>query len=256
MFAGLRLFCVLLGLAALGWARAADAADLLVFAAASLRNALDAADAAYSGRSGDKLTVSYAASGVLAKQIDNGAPADIFISADENWMDYVAERHLLRPDSRTDLLGNRLVMVAPKDNARPIEIKPGLKLASLIGDGRLALGDPASVPAGQYAKAALEKLHLWQEVQGKLAPAGDVRGALTLVSRGEAPLGIVYATDAAADPGVKIVADFPPDSYPPVVYPVALLAGSAKPEAARYLAWLRSPEAAPYFEREGFRRLP
>jgi molybdate transport system substrate-binding protein len=228
------------------------AADLLVFAAASLRNALDAADMAYQRESGTRITVSYAASGTLAKQIENGAPADLFFSADPVWMDYVEAQHLLKAGSRIDLLGNRLVLIAAKDSRVAIEIKPGFDFAALLGRDRLAIGDPVSVPAGSYAKAALEKLGLWGSLQGRLAPTADVRAALTLVSRGEAPLGIVYASDVAADPGVKIVARFPPESHPPIIYPLAVLAHATKPEADAYRAWLASPSAAPFFEQQGF----
>lgn len=233
-------------------ARPAAAAELLVFAAASLRNALDAADAAYLAETATRVTAAYAASGTLAKQIENGAPADLFFSADPAWMDQVEEQHLLKPGSRIDLLGNRLVLIAPKDSRIAIEIKPGLDLAGLLGSDRLAIGDPVSVPAGSYAKAALEKLGLWIALQRKLAPTADVRGALTLVSRGEAPLGIVYASDVVADAGVRIVASFPPDSHPPIIYPLAVLAQSSKPEAEAYRAWLASPAAARYFEQQGF----
>jgi molybdate transport system substrate-binding protein len=228
------------------------AADLLVFAAASLRNALDDADAAYQRETGTRIIVSYAASGALAKQIENGAPADLFFSADPAWMDYVEEQHLLKAGSRIDLLGNRLVLIAAQDSRLAIEIKPGLDLAALLGRDRLAIGDPASVPAGSYAKAALEKLGLWGALQGKLAPTSDVRAALILVSRGEAPLGIVYASDVTADPGVKIVAPFPPDSHPPIIYPLAVLAHSPKPETDAYRAWLAGPAAARFFEQQGF----
>ena len=245
----LSLLAALLLLAALGAARAEE---LLVFAAASLKNALDEADAAYQKEAGTKVVASYAASGPLAKQIENGAPADLYISADTNWMDYVAERKLIKTATRANLLGNKLVLVGPREGAPKVEIQPGFDLARLLGDRRLAIGDPGSVPAGTYGKAALTKLGLWDAVQGKLAPTGDVRQALALVSRGEAPLGIVYRTDVAADPGVTVVAEFPADSYPPVLYPIAELASSSKPEAGRFLAWLQSPAAAGYFTKQGF----
>jgi molybdate transport system substrate-binding protein len=242
---------LLIFVAAIG-AGPASAADILVLAAASLKNALDDADAAYQKESGTKIVASYAASGPLAKQIESGAPADLFISADLNWMNYVQERNLIKPDTRANLLGNRLVLIGPKDSNAKVEIAPGFPLASLVGNSRLAIGEPASVPAGQYAKEALTRLGVWDSVQGKLAPAPDVRSALTLVSRGEAPLGIVYETDVNADPGVKIVAAFPADSYPPIIYPIAELASSSNPDAPKFLAWLRSPAAVPFFVKQGF----
>jgi molybdate transport system substrate-binding protein len=226
--------------------------DILVFAAASLKNALDDADAAYQKESGTKVTVSYAASGALAKQLESGAPADLFISADLNWMNYVQDKKLIKTDTRVNLLGNRLVLVGPKDSTLKVDIKPGFDLAKLVGNSRLAIGEPASVPAGQYAKDALTKLGVWDSVQGKLAPAPDVRSALALVSRGESPLGIVYETDVNADPGVKVVAAFPQDSYSPIIYPIAQLVSSKKPEVTKFLAWLRTPAAAPYFTKQGF----
>ena len=249
------VLCLLAALLLSAGSRVAAAEELLVFAAASLKNALDQADAAYEKETGTKVVASYAASGPLAKQIENGAPADLFISADTNWMDYVAARKLIKPATRSNLLGNKLVLVGPKEGAPKVEIKPGFDLARLIGDRRLAIGDPASVPAGTYGKAALTKLGLWDSVQGKLAPTSDVRQALALVSRGEAPLGIVYRTDVAADPGVTVVAEFPADSYPPVLYPIALLATTSKPEADRFLAWLHSSAAAGYFTKQGFSML-
>lgn len=191
------------------FARTADAKDILVFAAASLRNALDDAVAGYPGRGQSKIAVSYAASSTLAKQIENGAPADIFISADLDWMDYLQKRNLIKTESRLNLLGNRLVLVAPADSTITVAIAPGFPLAQILGDDRLAMGDPGAVPAGKYGKAALEKLGVWSSVSAKVAPAEDVRAALLLVSRREAPLGIVYASDAVSDPGVKRVAVFP-----------------------------------------------
>ena len=230
----------------------AYAADVLVFAAASLKNALDDADAAYLKQTKTKITASYAASGPLAKQIENGAPADIFISADLNWMKYVSDKHLIQEQSQVNLLGNKLVLVAAKDSTLKVDITPGFDLAGLIGNSRLSIGDPKSVPAGTYAQAALTKLGVWDKVQGKLAPAADVRGALALVSKGESPLGIVYQTDVNSDPGVKTIAEFPQDSYPPIIYPVALLASSKNPDAVKFLNWLTSKPAAVYFEKQGF----
>src|SRR5215469_12856848 len=174
---------------------------IVTFAAASLKNALDEAAAAYQAGGGSKSAISYAASSALARQIESGAPADLFISADLDWADYLQKRNLLRPDTRIDLLSNRLVLIAPAASTLSVEIKPGFALASLLGDERLSMADPSAVPAGKYGKAALEKLGVWSTIEGKIAPAEDVRAALTFVSRGEAALGIVYATDAAVDKG-------------------------------------------------------
>jgi molybdate transport system substrate-binding protein len=231
---------------------AAAAEKVTVFAAASLKNALDAANAAWSKETGNETTVSYAASSALAKQIEAAAPADLFISADLAWMDYVAEKKLIKDDTRVNLLGNRIVLVAPKDKASTVEIKEGFDLAGLVGDGKLAMGAVETVPAGKYGKAALEKLGVWSSVEGKVAGAESVRAALALVSRGEAPYGIVYQTDAAADPGVAVVGTFPEDSHPPIIYPVAILNESKSAAAAAYLDFLKSDKAAPYFTEQGF----
>ena len=225
---------------------------ITVFAAASLKNALDAANAEWTKESAKQTTVSYAASSALAKQIESGAPADLFISADLAWMDYVAGKKLIKEDTRSNWLGNRIVLVAPKDKAEAVEIKPGFDLAGLVGDGKLAMGAVDSVPAGKYGKAALEKLGVWSSVEGKVAGAESVRAALALVSRGEAPYGIVYQTDAAADPGVAVVGTFPEDSHPPIIYPVAILSESRNADAAAYLDFLKSDKAAPFFTQQGF----
>ncbi|OHV75983.1 molybdate ABC transporter substrate-binding protein [Rhizobium sp. LCM 4573] len=223
-----------------------------VFAAASMKNALDAANAAWTAETSKETTVSYASSSALAKQIESGAPADIFISADLDWMKYLADKNLVKTDTQTKLLGNRIVLVAPREGAKPVEIGQGFDLVALLGDGKLAMGAPDSVPAGKYGKAALEKLGAWSAVESKVAGAESVRAALALVSRGEAPYGIVYQTDAAADPGVAIVGTFPEDTHPPIIYPVAVLAESKSPDAAAYLDYLKSDKAAPFFEKEGF----
>lgn len=225
---------------------------ITVFAAASLKNALDAANAEWTKESAKQTTVSYAASSALAKQIESGAPADLFISADLAWMDYVAEKKLIRQDTRSNLLGNRIVLVAPKDAAKPVDIKDGFDLAGLVGDGKLAMGAVDSVPAGKYGKAALEKLGVWASVEVKVAGAESVRAALALVSRGEAPYGIVYQTDAAADPGVAVVGTFAEDSHPPIIYPVAILSESKNADAAAYLEFLTSDKAAAFFTAQGF----
>ncbi len=247
------IFALPLGLSGLlpaGPAWAAD--DVTVFAAASLKGALDEVDAAWKEKAGGTATVSYAASSALAKQIEAGAPADVFLSADLAWMDYLAERKLIRDATRGDLLGNRLVLIAPKDKAAPVDIAKGLDLAALVGDGKLAMGAVDSVPAGKYGKAALTSLGLWPSVESKVAGAENVRAALLLVSRGEAPYGIVYETDAKADPGVTIVGTFPENSHPKIVYPAAALTAGKEAPAAAYLAFLRTPEAAAIFEKYGF----
>lgn len=244
------LVAILLSIAVLAPAPA-SADDVLVFAAASLKNALDDAVAAYD-KGGASVKVSYAASSALAKQIENGAPADIFISADLDWMNEVAKHDLIKPATRKNLLGNVLVLVAPADSKTKVEIKPGFPLVKLLGDGHLAMADPAAVPAGKYGKAALEKLGVWDSVEKRVARAEDVRAALLYVSRKEAPFGIVYQTDAAADKGVKVAGMFPPDTYPPIIYPIALTASSKNPEAAKFLAFLESAAAKPFFEKQGF----
>ena len=223
-----------------------------VFAAASMKNALDAANVEWAKETGHEATVSYAASSALAKQIEAGAPADVFISADLAWMDYVAGKKLIKEDTRSNLLGNRIVLVAPADKSTLVEIKQGFDLATLLGDGRLAMGAVDSVPAGKYGKAALEKLGVWSSVEAKVAGAESVRAALLLVSRGEAPYGIVYQTDAAADPGVAIVGTFPEETHPPIIYPVSVLASSESPAAVSYLEFLKSGKAVPFFEQQGF----
>jgi len=229
----------------------AQGGDVVVFAAASLKNALDAVNAQWQKETGKSAKISYAASSALAKQIEQGAPAQMFISADLDWMDYVEKKNQIKPESRSNLLGNRIVLIAPKDKAQPIDIKPGFDLAKVLGDGRLSMANVDSVPAGKYGKAALEKLGVWASVSNKLAQAENVRAALLLVSRGEAPAGIVYQTDAASDSSVKIIGTFPEDTHPPIIYPIALTA-NASPDAAAFLAYIRSDKAKPLFEAQGF----
>jgi len=230
----------------------ADDRSLTVFAAASMKNALDEIDAAFTAKSGVKVAASYAASSMLAKQIEQGAPADIFVSADTDWMDYATAKKTINDATRVNLLGNSIVLIAPKDSKIDhVTIGAGFDLASLAGDGRIATGDVKSVPVGKYAKAALEKLGAWPAAEAKFAMADSVRAALTLVARNEAMLGIVYATDAKIEPGVKIVGTFPADSHPPIIYPVAATT-TAKPEASDYLAFLRSPAAKAVLEKYGF----
>lgn len=225
---------------------------LTMFAAASMKNAVDDINAAFAKQTGIKVVSSYAASSALAKQIENGAPADVFASADLEWMDYVEQKKLIKDNTRVNLLGNRLVLIAPKDSKiGNVTIGQGFDLAKLAGDGKITTGDVRAVPVGKYAKAALEKLGSWTAAEKKFAMAENVRAALLLVARGEASLGIVYETDAKVEPGVKIVSAFPPDSHPAIVYPVALTI-HAKPEAARYLSFMRSQAAKDVFEKYGF----
>ena len=219
------LFAALVGVAPAH----AQGHDVLVFAAASLKNALDEITTQWQRETGKKVVVSYAASNTLIKQIEQGAPADIFISADLDWMDYGQQKNLIKPDTRVNLLGNSIVLVAPKDATIRVNIQPGFDLAALLKDGRLAMGNVDAVPAGKYGKAAL-----------------------LLVSRGEAPLGIVYQTDAASDPAVRIVGTFPESSHPPIIYPIALTKDSNNPDAQAFFNYLRSPAARPAFERQGF----
>jgi molybdate transport system substrate-binding protein len=225
---------------------------LTVFAAASMKNALDDINAAFLKSTGIKVVASYAASSTLIRQIEQGAPADAFASADLDWMDYGAQKKVIKDDTRVNLLGNRLVLIAPKDSKiADVTIQRGFDLARLIGDGRIATGEARSVPVGRYAKEALEKLGIWASVENRFAMADNARAALALVARGEAVLGIVYETDAKVEPGVKIIGVFPADSHAAIVYPVAATV-SAKPEAATYLAFLRSGTAKAVFEQYGF----
>jgi molybdate transport system substrate-binding protein len=230
----------------------AQAKDVVVFAAASLKNALDDAGAAWMRDTGRRVVVSYAASNALAKQIEAGAPADLFFSADLDWMDYLASKNLIRSESRIGLVGNTLVLIAPKGSTIQVALQPGIDLASILGSGRLAMGHVEAVPAGKYGKAALEHLGAWEGVKDRIAQADNVRAALLLVSRGEAPLGIVYKTDAVSDPNVTIAATFPQGSHPSIVYPVALTRDSTNPDAASFLAFLRSARAKPFCEKQGF----
>jgi molybdate transport system substrate-binding protein len=226
--------------------------SITVFAAASMKNALDDVDAAFTKQSGVKVVASYDASSALMKQIEGGAPADAFISADLHWMDYGSQKKLINDSTRVNLLGNKLVLIAGKDSKIDnVTIGPNFDLAKLAGDGRIATGDVKAVPVGLYAKAALEKLGVWSAVEPKMAMTANVRAALVLVARGEAPLGIVYSTDAKVEPGVKVVGVFPEDSHEPIVYPVAATV-SAKPDTTAYLAFLRSAAAKTIFENYGF----
>ena len=235
-------------------ATAAEAAPLTVFAAASLKESMDAAAEAYRQRTGQHVQVSYAGSSALARQIEQRAPADVFVSADSEWMDWLQERELIDRASRTDLLGNELVLVAPADStATPLAHIAGTDLRPLLGhDGRLALAATDSVPAGKYARAAFESLGVWDALKPRVAEAENVRAALLLVARGEAPLGVVYASDAKAEPKVKVLATFPHDAHPAIVYPVARVLASEHPGALEFVQWLQSPEASEIFRARGF----
>src|SRR5215510_5450546 len=230
----------------------AQGGDVVVFAAASLKNALDAISEQWQKETGKKVVISYAASSALAKQIEQGAPAQMFISADLDWMDYAAQKNLIKPETRSNLLGNRIVLIAPKDRAQSVEIRPGFDLARILGDGRLSMANVDSVPAGKYGKAALEKLGVWPSVSNRIAQAENVRAALLLVSRRETPAGIVYQTDAAAEPNVKIIGTFPEDTHPPIVYPIVLTASATHPDAEAFLAYIKSAKAKSLFEAKGF----
>ncbi|WP_442582898.1 molybdate ABC transporter substrate-binding protein [Mesorhizobium sp. ASY16-5R] len=249
---GLRLLALAGGLMLAATPAAFAAESLTVFAAASLKNALDNVNTACEADVGEKATISYAASSALAKQIEEGAPADVFISADLAWMKYLSDKKLTKADTEVQLLGNRIVLVAPADSTASTEIAPNFDLAHLVGDGKLAMANVDSVPAGKYGKAALEKLGVWASVEGKVAQAENVRAALALVSTGEAPVGIVYQTDAAADKKVKIVGTFPEDSHPPIIYPVAQTAESKDAETPAFLKCLQSVKARGLFEEQGF----
>ena len=230
----------------------AHADTLTIFAAASLKEALDAAVKPFEARTGQRVVVSYAGSNVLARQIEAGAPAALFISADTDWVDEVESRGLAAPGTRRNLLANDLVLIAPAASTVRLRIAPGFDLARALGGGRLALANPEAVPAGKYARASLKHLHAWDAVRDRTAPAENVRAALALVARGEAPLGIVYRTDALAERRVRIVDAFPADSHPPIVYPMVEMKGA--PAAARALAaHLASRGMDATWERFGFR---
>jgi molybdate transport system substrate-binding protein len=230
----------------------ATGATITVFAAASLKEALDDQARRFEAATGNKVIISYAGSNALAKQIEAGAPADVFISADLDWMDYLESRNLLAPKSRVDLLRNRLVLIAPVASGAALRIGPDFPLAAALGSERLALANPDSVPAGKYAKSALQTLGVWSSVENRIARTENVRAALTLVARGEAAFGIVYATDAAAEPKVRVVGSFPESTHPPIVYSVALVAGPRSPAAGEFAAFLASAPARPTWQRFGF----
>ena len=231
-----------------------QAAPVTVFAAASLKNALDEVGAQYA-RSGGQARFSYAGSSAIARQIEQGAPADIYVSADADWMDYLAQRKLIVTSTRRDLLTNRLALIAPTDSKVALKIGRGMPLARTLGDRRLAVAGP-DVPAGKYAKASLSTLGVWDSVSGRLAQAENVRMALQYVARGESPLGIVYDTDAKVEPKVRIVALFPEGTHPKIVYPAAVVAASKNPDAAKFMAFMSGPQAAAIFRKYGFTVLP
>ncbi|MGH8633092.1 MAG: molybdate ABC transporter substrate-binding protein [Burkholderiales bacterium] len=248
-------FVVAAALAAVVSAPAAWAqsrADVTIYAAASLREALDELAREYERQGRGKAAISYASSPMLARQIEKGAPADLFISADTDWMDFLAARGLIRIETRVNLLSNRLVLIAPADSRASITISRGFRLAELLGDRRLAMADPDSVPAGKYGRAALEALDVWGEVAPKVARAENVRAALALVARAEAPFGIVYRTDALAERRVRVVGEFSPALHPDIVYPAAVVAGSRSKIAHEYLRYLRSHAAQSVWRQHGF----
>jgi molybdate transport system substrate-binding protein len=233
--------------------RAADAPrqELLVFAAASLTNVLDEIGSSYAQQTGQPVKFSYAASSALARQLEAGARADVFFSADLEWMDYVQSRNLIDRSTRRNVLGNRLALVAPIDSRIELRIAPGFALGTALGRGRLATGDPDTVPVGKYARSALTSLGVWNEVADKLVRADNVRSALAFIARGETPLGIVYETDAKVEKRVRIVDFFPADSHPPIVYPVAVTT-QARPVARQFIEFLQSAAAQEAFRKYGF----
>jgi molybdate transport system substrate-binding protein len=251
----LAAWCVLATLTLPLQAAEAPPGDVLVLAASSLTDVLNDIAARYTRETGAHVKLSFAASSALARQIEAGAPADVFFSADTDWMDYLQSHDLIEPRSRRDIVGNRLVLIAPAASPIQLTIGPGFALAPALGSGRLATGDPDSVPVGRYAKAALMNLGVWTQVQERIVRAENVRAALELVARSEAPLGIVYRTDAAIEKGVRIVAEFPASSHPPIIYPAALRR-AARPAARRFLDYLQSPAARAAFDRFGFASLP
>lgn len=232
--------------------RAQSGDPVVVYAAASLKNVLDEAMARWRSRDGRPVVASYSHAPALAKQIEQGAPADIFISADTDWMDYVDRLNLIDRNTRVDLVGNGLVLIAASDDPVRLQLVPGVDLAGATGDGRIAVCTIASCPGGKYARAALEGLGIWDAVRPKLVDQETIRVALAAVARGEAKFAIVYSTDAAIEPKVRIVDRFPPGSHPPVVFPAAMVAGSKHPGAAAFFDFLRSPDGAAVFEKYGF----
>jgi molybdate transport system substrate-binding protein len=237
----------------LAWTAAhAAAQDVTVFAAASLTNVFEQIGKLYRDKGGAPVKFSFAASSTLAKQIESGAAADIFASADEQWMDYLAQRGHIEAATRRSRVGNTLVLITPLDRRRNVDIRPGFDLAGMIGDGRLATGDPAHVPVGRYAEQALTRLGVWQAVAPRLARTDNVRAALLLVERGEAPFGIVYGTDAAASAKVHVAGIFPAETHSPVTYPFAIVTMRDRPEVRRFYDFLLGPEAQAVYRAAGF----
>jgi molybdate transport system substrate-binding protein len=228
--------------------------ELLVFAAASLTNVLGELSKGYQQQSGVTVKLSFAASSVLARQVEAGGKADVFISADQEWMDYLQQRDLIEKPSRRNLVGNRLVLIAPADSKVELKIAPGFPLVAALGGGRLSTGDPDTVPVGRYARSALVSLGVWDEIQDRLVRAENVRSAMMFVSRGESPLGIVYTTDALVDSKVRIVDTFPENTHAPITYPGASIKG-ARPEAIAYLNYLASTPVSETWRRFGFLEL-
>jgi molybdate transport system substrate-binding protein len=246
---GLLLWLSLLSLPS--FAADLDKPPITVFAAASLTNVLQELGDGFTKQTSIPVRFSFAASSALARQIENGSPADIFFSADLEWMDYLQTRNLIQRDTRRDVLGNRLVLIAPADSKIKLTIEPHFPLAAALGKGRLASGDPDSVPVGRYAREALTTLGVWNDVADRMVRADSVRSALAFVDRGEAPLGIVYETDALIDKSVRVVDVFPANSHLPIVYPIALT-NAAKPDAARFAAYIRGPAGNVAFKAYGF----
>ncbi|MCG6878920.1 MAG: molybdate ABC transporter substrate-binding protein [Deltaproteobacteria bacterium] len=249
------VICMMVLYTSLVPATAADETDTVtVFAAASTTNAMSDIGQRYMEQQKGRIRFSFAASSTLAKQIDNGAPADIYVSANVKWMDYLMSKKMILPNTRVDLLGNCIVLIVPSQSAlKHIDIKPDFPLASYLGDGRLAMGDPEHVPAGIYGKEALKRLKVWQQVKNKVAGMKDVRAALMMVERGEVSLGLVYSTDAAISTRVRIVGVFPPETHSPIIYPVAIVANHDRPSVERFMAFLESAAARTVFEKYGFR---
>jgi molybdate transport system substrate-binding protein len=252
LFLATSLAAASFGFAGLTAARADDAKPLTVFAAASLKGSLDDVAGLYEKKTGVKVSISFAASSALAKQVEAGAPADLFLSADLKWMDYLVEKGFVKKESVVKLLGNRLVLVGPKDSTTALKIAKDFPLAATLGDQHIAMGEVKSVPAGKYGVESLKFYGVWKDVQPKVASADNVRAALQLVARGEAPLGIVYETDAQADPKVKVIDVFGEDSHAPIIYPVAPVAASTNTSTRDFIAFLSSADAQAVFMKAGF----
>lgn len=247
-----RILTFALLLCCAGAARAADDAKLIVFAASSLTEVMNEVGDAYAKTGQPRPVFSFAASSALARQIENGAPAGVFASADEKWMDYLAQRKLIAPATRAAFVGNRLVLIAPADRPLDIKIAPDFPLKEALKGGKLSLGDPASVPAGKYAKAAFEHLKVWDALTPSVINADNVRGAMAFVERGEAAAGVVYATDAALTKKVFVAGTFPENSYPPVSYPIGVIAANDTPAARAFRAFVLGADAKAVFAKYGF----